>query len=125
MKFHKIINLTAILIIFLIKTCSADFLSSYDLYIDKDSQCNNNCLGNEATPFNHMSTAINFLLNFLNISNLNNNVIINIRLLNDFYICNENEDSDLFYQWEKLLNVNLTINMMPNECYLFENCSGI
>lgn len=67
MKVH-LINMAIIWLTFFKNFFSAAFASSYDLYIDKDSQCNNTCLGNEANPFNHLSTAINHLLNFLNIS---------------------------------------------------------
>ena len=101
--------------------------SPYDFFINPSANCAspNICLGTQKNPYSTLNLAIPALFSQLKAIKLDNLTTINIRLLGDFFLYKFSlrENSSFFNNWENLLQTKLTVNIMPNDCYLSENCN--
>jgi len=95
---------------------------SFDIYINYFGNCTSNCSGNSSQPYNKLATGMNSLFIQLKATNLSNSTTINIRFLSSVYLSSSLSNSQLFTNWETQLNTNLTINMMPDACYMYSDC---
>lgn len=95
---------------------------TFDVFIDYFGNCSSPCSGKETQPYNRLSVAMNSLFSELQTNNLSNSTTLNIHFLNTIYLSTKSENSSLFSNWESQLKTNFTINMMPEACYLANDC---